>query len=58
MQIQTESIKIGDRMRFSTELLQQIEDNPDHRSQLVEVIKIDEDVSDGTKIIYVSNIRK
>lgn len=57
VKIALDRLKIGDRMRFSTELLQEIEDNPYHRSQLVEIVKIDEDVTDGTKTVYVSNVQ-
>ena len=58
MQVAIECLKIGDRMRFSTELLEQIENNPTHRSQLVEILEIKEDVLDGTKTVYVSNLAK
>lgn len=57
MKVAIESLKIGDRMRFSTEMLEHIEFNPNHRSQLVEIVKIEEDVIDGIKTVYVSNVR-
>ncbi len=57
MQVAIESLKIGDRMRFSTELLERFESNPSHRSQLVEIVRIEEDVLDGTKIVMVSNVK-
>lgn len=58
MQVAIESLKIGDRMRFSTEMLERIEFNPNHRSQLVEIVKIEEDVMDGIKTVYVSNVKE
>lgn len=57
MVLAADSLKVGDRMRFSTELLEQIEANPNHYSQIVEIVKITEDVSDGMKIVYVSNVQ-
>lgn len=56
--IPVDSLKPGDRMRFSTELMEMFENDPAHCSQLVEVVEIKEDVLDGTKIVYLANVRQ
>lgn len=48
------TIEIGDRIRFSTELLELIEQN-DKCSQLVVVKDIKTDPNDGSKIVMLGN---
>lgn len=55
MIVTVDSLKVGDKTRFSTELLMHIESMSQHASQIVEIVKIEEDVSDGTKIVFVGN---
>lgn len=50
-----ETLKVGDRMRFSTELLHQINDDGG-TTVIVEVLKIAE-LEDGTKIVYLGTMR-
>lgn len=56
MLVQSDNLKVGDRLRFSTELLEQFEDDPQHHSQLVEIVRIEEDVLDGTKTVYLASV--
>lgn len=49
---QPEGVFIGDRMRFSVELLQQIADQPDGRSVVVMLESIREE-EDGTKTLML-----
>jgi hypothetical protein len=46
-------IAVGDRMRFSTELLRQIHDRPDHTTELLRVVKIGV-ASDGSKTVWLT----
>lgn len=49
-------IKVGDKIRFSTELLQEIHDLPNHRSVMVRVEKVEADEIDPEcKIVWVKN---
>lgn len=47
-------VAVGDRLRFSTQLLRQIDDAPDQRSRLVEVERIIRDV-DGSLTLWLKN---
>jgi len=55
MSREVDSIKVGDRMRFSVELIKQINEMPDRCSVLVEVISISE--FEGEKTVLVSTVR-
>lgn len=48
-------VKIGDKIRFSTELLKQIHENPYHHSEIVVVEKI-ETKNDGCKTILLRKV--
>lgn len=48
-------IQVGDKIVFTTELLEQIHRNPHHRSQTVKILKIEEE-TDGTKMVWVGNV--
>ena len=49
------NIEIGDKIRFSTELLQQIHELPNHRSWIVRVVDIKADeIETNCKIIRVA----
>ncbi len=48
-------VTVGDRMRFSTELLRQIHDQPEHRSPLVEIERIVR-LGDGTLELWLKNV--
>jgi hypothetical protein len=58
MMIQVDNVKVGDKMRISTELLQQFEEEPGHRGPLGEIIDIKEDLLDGTKVRYLAHVRQ
>ncbi len=45
----------GDRIRISTELIKLFYQNPDHRSDMVQVVEIQTE-SDGSKTITVQNV--
>jgi hypothetical protein len=48
------NIEIGDKIRFSTELLQHIHSLPDHRSEMVKVVRVENDeVEPSCKIVFV-----
>ncbi len=50
-------LKAGDRMRFNTELLQEIHDTPYHASQLLIVESIERD-ADGTVTVWLQDAAK
>jgi hypothetical protein len=49
-----EVLKVGDRMRFSTDLLNQFVEESNH-TVIVQVLKIEE-ADDGTKVVYLGTI--
>lgn len=56
MMVEVDCLKAGDRMRFSTELLEQIDRDPYHQGVIVEIVKIHEDVLDGTKTVWLKRV--
>ena len=50
--METNAVRVGDKMRFSTALLRQIHETPDHRSELVIVDRIDRE-ADGCLLVLL-----
>lgn len=50
-------VKVGDRMLFSTALLQDIHEQPEHTSSLVQVVDVIEE-ADGSKKVIVQKVQR
>ena len=50
-------LEVGDKMRFSVELIEQIREIPDQRTELVEVVEIRVE-DDGTKMVTLKRAEK
>jgi hypothetical protein len=50
--MEANAVRVGDKMRFSTELLRHIHDAPGHRSELVVVERIDRE-ADGCLSLFL-----
>lgn len=51
----TQRLEVGDRLRFSTALLRQIHEGPDHESELVELVEVRIE-EDGSKVLVVKRV--